>query len=469
MRATGSAISTAFAWTGARIAERLSLVPVYLSNLLWLINQTFRELTERGYRGNAAVYACLRLLCSSVPEPPLIAYLRRPDGEPGDPLPWNHALRQLIRNPNPLMTEYEFWEMVTLHTGIVGRSTWWKERDNAGRLIAHWPLRPDRVGPIYGSQADADASGDSADGVLVGWSYLVPGTSSYIPIPRRDVLVFNFPDPMGESGGIVEGLGPLQVLASEIGADNEATRYVGSLLANDARPGTVLEVQGTVTSQDDANLIKAAYTSEYGGKGRGKVGVVDKGTKVTSIGFNLTQLEFPALRRISESRIAAAFGTPAILVGLLVGLEAGIRATIAEQRELFVEQTLAVYWRRFGDQYTMDVASEFGANLLCAFDVSKVKALATQNAAKVTQLTVAAQLGAVTINELRDGLNLPPRDDGDVYIHGVAPGTGVEQNVPAAPEYGVDQPGDDLPASAKAVSPNGKVVDGTNTALVAAA
>src|SRR5206468_2572086 len=99
---------------------------------------------------------------------------------------------------------------------------------------ALWPLRPDRVGPIYST---SDAEGEH---VLAGWSYLVPGTSNYLGLPRRDVLTFNFPDPSGDSGGIVEGLGPLQVLASEVGADNEATKFVGSLLANSAVPGVVL-------------------------------------------------------------------------------------------------------------------------------------------------------------------------------------------------------------------------------------
>jgi HK97 family phage portal protein len=434
MRATAAAVGAAFVWGGQKLAQQISLVPTYLSHLLWLIGQTFAELTNRGYRGNAAVYACLRLLCSSVPEPPLVPHLRLPDGEAGDALGWDHPLRKLIRSPNELMTEFEMWEMVTLHTGIAGRSTWWKERDNAGRLIALWPLRPDRVGPIYGDGAD----GSGADGVLVGWSYLVPGTTTYIPIPRGDVMSFNLPDPMGESGGIVEGLGPLQVLASEIGADNEATRYVGALLANDARPGTVLEVPTKITSQEDADLIKAAYAAQYGGKNRGKVGVVDSGTKVISVGFNLKDLEFPALRRISESRICAAFGTPAILVGLLVGLEAGIRATIAEQREHFTETTLAALWRRFSDQYTMDVASEFGVNIVCLFDTTKVKALAAQTAAEVVKMRDAFQDGAVTVNEYRDALNLAPVDGGDVFIRGIAPGQGVGTpetmaNTPNAP------------------------------------
>lgn len=457
----------AFAWLGEKApAGSLSIVPTYLAHLLYLISQRFRDLATEGYGGNAAVFACVQLLKNSVAEPPLIAYTRREDGAPGDPLAWDHPLRQRIRTPNPLMTEAEMWEMVELHCDIAGRSCWWKERDAVGRMIALWPLRPDRVGPIYAGVEDF-ARGER---VIVGWSYLVPGTVHYLAIPRRDVVSYNFPDPMGESGGIVEGWGPLQALLREVSADNEATNYVGNLLHNDARPGIVLEVQGTITSPDDAKVIKASFVDEFGGRRRGSPAVVDRGTNVTSVGFDMHQLEFPALRRIAESRICAAFGVPAILVGLLVGLEAGIRATIAEQREFFAETTLAGRWRRYSDQFTLDVASEYGAEIVCAFDTTKVKALAAQSSVKVKELTDAAALGAVTKNELRDALGLPPRDDGDVYILGAAPGAGMETFATAAPEYGVDLPDDDVPAPAKrkpAVVP--AVTDGSDTGLTSAA
>lgn len=466
-------LASAFAWMGGKAPYgTLSIVPTYLSHLLWLISQAFRDLAKEAYGGNAAVYATVRLLTASVPEPPLIAYARRPeDGDPGDPLAWDHPLRQLIRRPNIYMTEFEFWEMVTLHTSIVGRSNWWLERNNLGQIMNLWPLRPDRVGPVYANEDDY-ASGER---VLIGWSYLVPGTTRYLGLARRDVLTFNFPDPMGESGGIVEGLGPLQVLASEVGADNEATKYVGNLLANDARPGVVLKIKGSLKGPDalnDARIIKAAFVEDYGGTRRGEPGVVDSDTDVVQIGFNLKDLEFPNLRRIAESRIAAAFGVPAMLIGLLVGLERSTFSNYEQARAFFAESTLATYWRRFADQYTNDIASEFGAEIVCAFDLTKVRAMAIQAATQIAQIRDAADRGCVTANEYRAALQLPPIEGGDVLLMGIAPGRGMEQWSRVGQEYGVDQPGTQLPhdAAGTSVIPNGqgKATDASNTALVAA-
>ena len=408
-RAIGGAIKrgtgAAFTFTGKWATRGLTLIPYYLQNLLWLLSQRFLDLARDGFGSNSAVYACLRLLSQSVPEPPLIPSLRDPDGEPGKPLEWNHPLRQLIRHPNDLMTEYEFWELTTLHCGIVGRSTWYKERDRAGRLIALWPLRPDRVGPIYSDSTDGSTS------VIAGWSYLVPGTTNYIPIRREDIVLFNLADPAGESGGIVEGLGPLQVLASEVGADNEATRFVGAMLANYGQPGMVIHTKNQIDTQEDIDIIKAAARQEFGGVKRGAPAVLDADSTITLTGFNMQQLEFPALRKVSESRISAAFGVPAVLAQLLVGIENGqAYAALEQMREFFAETTLANYWRRFSDVYTRDVAeAEFDEQYVCAFDTRKVKALQHQARAEIDRIQQGFQNGAVTLDEFRDRvLGLPP-------------------------------------------------------------
>lgn len=406
LRRVGRALRAAGAIFGSAAIKTMSgiaLVPGYLSNLLWLISQQFLDLTRNGYAANSAVYAVMRVLWQSIAEPPLVAYTVSGDGETETPLPYAHPLRQLIRRPNELMSESQMWALVEIQTCIVGRSLWWKERNHLGQVIALWPLRPDRCGPIY---SDKTTPGES---ILSGWSYLVPGTGNYINLPRRDVLCFLWPDPAGESGGIVEGLGPLQVLSTEVAADNQATTYVGSLLANYATPGVVIQVQGSLRDENDARLIKENFKRDFGGVSVGTPAVIDAGSTVTAIGFSLQDLEFPALRRVSESRIAAAFGVPAILVGLQVGLESGIRATIAEQREYFAETTLSTHWRAFADQFTHSVASETGLLVVCRFDLTKVRALALQAQGEIEKIAQGYQLGVVSVDEYRDKvLQLPP-------------------------------------------------------------
>lgn len=427
------------------VVRNLSLVPTYLGHLLWLISQEYRELAERGYKGNAAVYACVRILVTSIPEPPLVAYtVKADDGEPADALGYAHPLQQLIRKPNPFLTEFEFWELTTLHMVIRGISHWWKERNFDGSVRALWPLRPDRVGPIYGNAAEGEPP-------IIGWSYLVPGTAQHLGLPYTDVLTFNFPDPMGESGGLAEGFGPMQALASEISADNEATSYVGSLISNYAQPGIIITSQDPITDANDARIIKAQFKQDFGGPRRGEPIVIDNATSITAMGFSLQQLEFPQLRRVAEARIAAAFGVPAVLVGLLVGLESGIRATIEEQRAHFAETTCASYWRRYADQFTNDVAGEFGAGIVCRFDLTKVRALASQALAQMDRIASAYTTGAVLIDEYREALGMAPLANGagQVLATGIAQGRGSETYLAPGDEPAVAPAGETQTSAAQ--------------------
>lgn len=425
-------------WAGRSGEQMVALVSPWLANVVWTINRTFLLLAREGYARNSVVYACLRLLSQSVPEAPLLA--ERVDGAGGRaPLPHDHPLCRLIRRPNALQTEYGFWELTVLGLGICGRMHWFKQRDRAGRVAALWPLRPDRVSPIYApvprlvgvptsapygfeapsppgawaGEAPAPPSTPSAPDtphpspVLWGWAYWPPGQGAPARIPRAEVATFLFPDPGAESGGLAEGLGPLQVLAREVEVDTEATTFLGSLLKNSAVPGSLLKLKGRVRPEV-AEKVKRIFQVEFGGLRRGEPAILDGDAEFQQVGFNLRDLEFPSLRDVAESRIAAAFGVPAILVGLKVGLESGIRATIEEQREYFAETTLCNYWRRLADTFTSDVAAEFGEGLVCRFDLSQVRALADQQRAQAQPLYLAYRAGAVTRDEYRRALGLPP-------------------------------------------------------------
>lgn len=397
---------------GRKAQQNVSLVSPWLKSVVWTISRSFLSLAREGYANNSIVYACLRLLSQSVPEAPLLAYTVGADREK-KPVAHDHPLAQLIRQPNPLMTEYELIELITLHLGIVGRSHWWKQRDRAGRVVALWPLRPDRVGPRYGGAEDDDVTQDSRLAIISGWTYAPPGSGAAQFIPLDDMISFNHPDPAGETGGIVEGLGWVQVLAREIETDNEATTFVGALLKNNAMPGAILQTKTPNLSKDSADRIKRIFGQQFGGSQRGMTAVLDADTTYTAASFNLQQLEFPDLRNIAESRIAAAAGVPAVLVGLKVGIDAGIKATITEQRQYFSETTLANYWRRLADQFTNDLASEFGGDLIVAFDTTQVKALSEQMKAQHTPISDGFAAGAVTLDEYRVRvLHLPELPNG---------------------------------------------------------
>lgn len=382
----------------------LTFIANWLAGVLWTIDTTWQSLVKETYGKNAVVYTCVRLLSQSVPEGRLTAYMG--EGEDRKELESTHELRLLLKQPNELMTRFEADELTTIQIAVVGRSVWWKERSNGGQVIALWPLRPDRVGPVY------SVSSTPGERVIAGYAYQPPEGSTPIVIPRADCIAFNFPDPDGESGGIVEGLGPLSAASRQIAADNKATDHVGALLANYAQPGVALKMKQRIANQETADLIKAKFRQEFGGARLGMPAILDGETELQTLGFTLADLEFPELRANAEARICGALGVPPILAGVKVGLDRSTFANMKEAREFFAETTLSWYWRRYADQYTNDLASEFGEDITCEYDTSEVRALAGQKIEKLTPIKEAFTVGVATRNEYRRVLGLDPLEPG---------------------------------------------------------
>jgi len=383
-----------------RATVAFSIVPNYFANVRWLISSQYLNLVKEGYKKNSVVYSCVRLLSQSVPEAPLKFYRQNDGMETEAP---EHEFRELIRHPNALQTEYEFWELTVIQLSMVGQSYWWKQRGKSGRVIALWPLRPDRVTPIYTNQLPP----------LQAWYYNLEGT--LYELPADDVLNFNYPDPDDVTGGIVEGFGPAQALRRDADIDNQATRFAFALLNNYAMPGTVLTTKAKL-DQKQADELKERFARKYGQMHIGEPAVIDGDTTIQQLSFNLRDLQFSGLRDNDEARICAGFGVPAVLVGVKVGLEKAHFSNQREAREFFAETTLSILWTRLADRINAD--PDFSEpNLQARFDTSNVRSLQGQHNEHATRYYDGLKLGAVTINEYRTkGLRLPSLPDCDVRV-----------------------------------------------------
>lgn len=379
----------------------ISLIPAFVARFGWDMTDKFMSLVSEGYRRNAVAYACIRTLATAIAEAPCRIYNAKTDAE--QPA---HDVRILLERPNPFMSEYEFWELVVTHLAVGGRSPWFKEMSNGGGILNLWPLRPDRVTPLLGDLSKGEP-------LLRAWAYKLD-TKTYELRPDQ-VLFFNLPDPGDETGGLVGGLGPLQVLSREVDTDNEATAFTFSLLRNAAIPGTVISTKAKL-QKDDAQRLKENFRARYGEMHRGEPAVIDAESTVTVLSHSMRDLEFPDLRSVSESRIAAAIGVPAILVGLKVGLDRSTFSNMQEARRYFAETTCADWWRRLADQINLDLGDPslgvVGANLVARFDTDDVTALQAAQTEKAQKILDGLKAGAVLIDDYRVAIGLDPLPGG---------------------------------------------------------
>jgi HK97 family phage portal protein len=361
---------------------------------------TFRALVSEGYKANGAVFACASTLAFAFPEPKLVVYRLTDTGREALP---DHPLTKILMRPNPIMGIGEFLQFHIIYLSIGGNCYWYKVRDKGGRIIMMWPLHDGQITPIYSATQ------------MIDHYDLDNGTGTPDAIPVTDIVHHRWlPDPLNPA----RGLSPLVAVAREVDADNEATRYVFTLLKNDAVPRLALKVPREVILDNDMRLrLREDWQNKQGGENRGKVAVLEGGLEAQRIGLDLQELAFEAFRRVPEARIAAAMRVPPIVAGLNVGLEQGTYSNYEESVRSFTTRTLAPLWAKTATQATADFMMDYRADdIFVDFDLTTVVALAEAMQSKRQFVDGAVARGYLTRNEARNELGLPRVEGGDVFL-----------------------------------------------------
>lgn len=404
---------------------------------------SFSSFASNGFTKNELVYACIMEKATSLPEAPLRVFPGDGSGAPRE----NHPLRLLLSNPNPLMSEFELFEMTVIHLDLAGTAFWEVVLDRAGRPVELWPLRPDRV-RIYPQR-----NGRIRYGYEIGSGRVVDLGQNVVP--------FRLPNPLDP----YVGQAPMRPAIRAVALDNEATDFVKALLENRAVPGTLIETEHAV-DEEVTKRLELKWFQKFGGNNRGKPAFLQKGMKPHALGLSLTDLEFPDLRTISESRICMAFQVPPILVGAKVGLDRSTFANYAEARRSFWEETLMPLQKRIAQTVVrtllpmVERGQQRPRRIVVRFDNSEVLALRESEGKRWELATQALRAGAITRRRFALQVGLPdPGEDADVYLQpaGVAQvDAGGHVIAPApndAPPATVDDVADELEARGKTWAP----------------
>ncbi len=336
-----------------------------------------RTFVEDGYKLNSAVFACTRALATGFAEAPLYCYL---DETRKKILP-KHPLRQLFKRPNPLMGEDEFWKFVITYAATTGNAYGQGVPSKGGRWAEIWPYSDIVMQPVPGGPRWVDKYRYSLDNGLTG-----------VDVPFEEVTHFKWAiDPESP----FKGVGALNSVSREVDTDNELTRYLKALLQNDAVTRGIIHVpEGTLLTPKQKQELKHEWKLRFGRDNRGDVGVLEKGMTYERVALNLQELAFDSLRGVPEARISAAYGVPAIVAGLNIGLARSTYSNYEEARKAFAEQTLAPLWKSVASIIQNDLVPLFGNDCYVDFDLTQVRALQTSSDRK-DQFTVLAYTGGI--------------------------------------------------------------------------
>lgn len=315
----------------------------------------------------------------------------------------DHPMLRLLQRPNPYMGGVLFWMATITDWKADGNAYWYKAREPVTGIVQElWWIPSWLITPV----------GDENNYIT---RYDYSPNSEAIPINREDIVHFRFgidPD------NTLKGLSPLKSVLREVYTDDEAAKFVATILSNMGVPGVIISPDPAVDPDDsDIEAAKADFDERFTGNQRGGVMVMKGATRVNQFGFSPEQLRLTEIRRVPEERVSAAIGVPAIVVGFGAGLDRSTFTNMGEALEYAYSNGLIPDQRIMADVVKWDLLSEYEEDPFMwkvGFDLSEVRAL-QEDANRVSQRMNAEVLAGVRmVSEHRREVKLPvdpARDD----------------------------------------------------------
>lgn len=340
-----------------------------------------------------SVLAAFTILSEDISSLPLILYSQR--GKNKFRAYDNIYYRLMKDRPNEEHSSMVFREIMMGH--LLGWGNFYGQLivDKKGDVVEIWPLRPDRmiVKRVSGEKIFSYTTIDNKPRVFTKEEIL------HIPAFGFDGLV---------------GYSRIALMRNAIGMARAAENFGSKFFGNDARPGIALKTQKKMTADAQKNL-RESFVDVYGGQeNKWKVGVLEEGVDIVTIGIPPEDAQFLQTRSFQLGEIARAFRVPPHMIGD-VEKATSWGTGIDSQEQGYVSHTLRPWTTRIEEILNMQVLlpglqSEYFYEHLYA-DLLRGD-LSTRYEAYVK----AINNGIMNRNEVRARENLNPYVGGDEFM-----------------------------------------------------
>jgi HK97 family phage portal protein len=334
----------------------------------------------QGFSKHPVVHACIRAVADIVSSVPLVVLRER--GMQESKVPADHPLQRLLDYPGPRMTSRAMRARIAVDYLGYGNAMMQLERPAPGRKpLAIRSINPESLQSVW-----VDAEGDPRRYDYGNWAGVI------VQVPAEDVLHFRdldmprpyYPDVFGFPRGAT-------AIAS-MTADNEATQYVRQVVTND---GTAMQDRYRARVVDRGKRGTPAFFGSV--------------KDIKPLGFTLSDLEFPDLRRVSREDICAAFGVDPRMIGIASATsDAGLSgAQYVEARMRLVQHTIEPMLASIEDELNHWLAPEFG-DVWIAYDTEALASLVENDVVTSNRVQAEFKIGLRTWEESRRALKLSP-------------------------------------------------------------
>jgi HK97 family phage portal protein len=204
-----------------------------------------------------------------------------------------HPALDLWNKPNDFMPRFTFVETFQTQFELTAKSFWVIDRHEMSSMpIGMWPVTPSRIEPV---PSDKD--------FLAGWVYTSP-MGEKVPLLRDEIVWMRRPDPTDPYSAV----GAIQTVLTDIDAAKYSSEYNRNFFINNAIPGGILALDGSMTDPQFTELAEQ-YREQHLGVSRAHRVAVLENTKANFImtGTNQKDMDFVNLQLQARDKMRESF------------------------------------------------------------------------------------------------------------------------------------------------------------------
>ena len=351
----------------------------------------------QGFSRHPVVHACIRVVADIVASVPLVVLTEKGNRE--SRVPETHPLQRLLDYPGPRFTARQMRTRYAVDYLGYGNAFFQMDRPSPNRPpVALRSVNAESIQTVW-----VDADGDARRYDYGNWAGII------VQVPVEDMIHFKDMEMSRPFAPDVFGFPRGATAIASMTADNEATQYVRQVVTNDGTPTFAVLLSDEAT-QDDAVAMQDRYRARVVDRGkRGSPAFFGAVRDIKPLGFTLSDLEFPSLRRVSREDICAAYGVDPRMIGIASATsDAGLSgAQYAEARARLVQHTIEPMLSAIEDELNNWLAPEFG-NVWITYDHDILRDLVENDRETSDRVRAEFKDSLRTWEEARRALKLSP-------------------------------------------------------------
>lgn len=293
-----------------------------------------QELTALEGAQNPIVAACIhaRMLVFSEAR---FTFQRYSASRPGDM--FGTPDLTILEQPWPSATTGDLLARMEADVSLFGNSYWIRSNNELVRL------NPARIQIVTGDVTDRMTT-NTVGQRLVGYS---------LTDDMHNELAFFEPNQICHYKPLASPLSPfrgqswLSAVIQDVQVDGELTNYKSAFLSNAATPNMVVSFDPTITKEAFDKFRESMEARHRGTANAYRTLYLGGGADVKVVGANFEQIAMKAVQGAGETRIAAAAGVPASILGISEGLAGSSlnAGNYTAARRRFADGTVRPLWR----------------------------------------------------------------------------------------------------------------------------